>query len=1264
MTLAGQPQESPQQSAETANNNAVDVNTALPDLEGPFKEVLTRSLEEVLQKRPADPISFLADHLLEKSDGHELEQHECLVANNIHCILRKACTRKNGAGVYQVPGLPLLQLNTPTAFELDAALRHLDTLTPPNAEVVVFIELPSPPTDLFFLKGVPYLTNITEQLLQRRRGATDAGLLSDDEEKEEECVGSAKKVKSLLCDALNVGITTLQEEVAAVATPASRFRVVELPVVQSNFLDVFEIIDGALGMRKHYWDVRRTAHAEVPSAVFASFNPRMSNMTFSRIIAAILPLHEQLQRRRIASTLDINKTRIRQLNFSYVTQYWREVQQRRRKRDQERAQLNASLTRSETPKQQRSPRMMNSSVKKLKKAPNDVLTARVRRRENEDAIFLCVSQQLRSQAAIRIQALYRGYRLRKNVPTLLPPCEPVTDTACWVEDIPASVPALLRRTVEHLSRTHGELFGNYCVSCPPSPRCVTVLKPSRKVLKKEVDNDVDSETESWEEESVILPLKRQTRPPPHFNVLRRLMECEFLSRCNTIDYALSIQLDCSGLSVLQRHAYDCYKSSVLNLMHIAFLELYHRDMLPATVLGFSEYMQRLHRPVFGWLSAPHLFSRMTLHRSEDNALVPTVFCEREVMETERVLLIRAYGVGALFSPSCSLRLEQQESSTREEQCLDDLSPQLLPTTTAAGSRDVWVCKEVHAAPAFLSELFWEAALQNASHSLRESKVAWWSLQPDPAVYINGEPLVSVPRHELQEVPGRPRFDEHVVRIEETKQGLKAVMQVSPSRAVRGTPRADPWHSSYGSVGDGSSTTTLEGKGVDEPAASMRPPTVDEASYISTFGGSLLWEDVHLAQLLNQDISLYPAECLQAYSTVNVSEGQYGVPIVHASQQPLVVVPISEWRWRASGSLHDSSYLAGTSGSGDRSFRQSRLQLRESWCKVMDASKKCLPLVDRYQMSWEASNIALSQRNSFMSPGSTLRHDREPHTNSILVSEAETVDAVARRVAEHVLNEGNFVHERPWITPVCGRAWVTVFEQFVFKCLSQLREGYTIVLAVGDPSQLMLFNALCLLKHSMQSQKVAPEEPVDTACFGLFPKKRPFLEATSLLSDETISRLSFMHGFYKCVGELVKHSDVSVAEIEYVVLKVMQENSPGGLAFVNEISTLMKSAEQETNSRILVDTILAIVQRVELYCWLLLFQAFLTSPAAASVFDEHDTVVFPSFTAFVDDTALIAWMERIDPWISTPGKSPDPFHLRYSNGLRRWDDRNYIFSGAL
>ncbi|EAN96618.1 hypothetical protein, conserved, partial [Trypanosoma cruzi] len=298
MTVVTQQQECPRQSDETASGDSVDVRNAQPDLEGAFKEVVTRSLDEILQKRPKDPIRLLADRLLEKSDSHEVEQHECLVGNAIRCTLKKACTRKKGADLCQVPGLPLLQLTVPTAFELDAALRHLETLTPSNTKVIIFVEPPNPPTDLFFVKGVPYFTDITEKLLlQRRRGATDDILLDEGDDVR---VGSSKKMTSLLQKALLLDVKTLQEELADLATPLSRFCIVQLPEVQSNFLEVFDIIDKAFGVRKHYWNVRTTAPAEVPSALLASFNPRMSNMTFSRIIAAILPLYEQLQRRKIA----------------------------------------------------------------------------------------------------------------------------------------------------------------------------------------------------------------------------------------------------------------------------------------------------------------------------------------------------------------------------------------------------------------------------------------------------------------------------------------------------------------------------------------------------------------------------------------------------------------------------------------------------------------------------------------------------------------------------------------------------------------------------------------------------------------------------------------------------------------------------------------------------------------------------------------------------------------------------------------------------
>ncbi|EKF31663.1 hypothetical protein MOQ_004493 [Trypanosoma cruzi marinkellei] len=1259
MTVVSQQQECTRQSEETVSGDGVDVRNGLSDLEGTFKDVVTHSLDEILQKRPTDPIRFLADRLFEKSDSHEIEEHECLVGNDIHCTLKKACTRKKGADLCQVPGLPLLQLTAPTTFELDAALRHLETLTPSNAKVIIFVEPPNPPTDLFFLKGVPYFTNITEKLLQRRRGATDDTLLDEDDN---ERVGSAKKMTSLLQKALLLDVKTLQEELADVATPPSRFCIVELPEVQSNFLEVFDIIDRTFGVRKHYWNVRTTAPAEVPSALLASFNPRMSNMTFSRIIAAILPLYEQMQRSKIAATLEKNKARVQQLNYSYITQYWTEVLQRRDKRDQERAKLDAVSSQGKAPNQALSSGTKSSPGRKRRKESNALCVSRNQRRENEDATFLRVSQRLQSQAATRIQALYRGYRCRITGVKLRSQREVVPNTACWVENIPTSLPVLLQRCLERLSVTHGELFGNYVVSCPPSPRCVTVLKPLRRVLKKNEEDDVDSETESWEEETVILPLKRQTKPTPHFNALRRLMECELLGRCNTIDYATSIQQDCSGLSVLQRHAYDCYKSLVLNLMHIAFLELYYREKLPAVVATFSEYMYRLHGEVFGWLSAPHLFSRTALRVSGGDAPLPPILCERKVMETERVLLTGVSRRGSLFDNVSQCQSEKQESPFQDDPSSEEIR---LPVLSMAlgGFVSEWTCHGVHATPAFPPEVVWEMTLREVSLTCQEGKVAWWTLPPYPAVYLNGEALVLVPRHELQEVHGRPRFDDYVVPIEETtKESLVLPKNLFDNTVVE-ILRVERSRCGYSGVIDGLSLTNFEEKAPVDATPREDPPVVDEVSCFSTFGLSLRGEDFHLASLINRDRKLHPLGNLKLYSKVNPS-GPYGIPMAHASQQPFVLAHQSEIRKPDESSLHDSIYLAGVSGSISRTNRRFRSRQRGSWCKTLEAVKKNFLSSEKFHTSWETSKYSLSKRSVLVSPEGTARGRREAETTPNSLSEAETVDVMARRLAQRVLKGSNFVHERPWITPVCGRAWVMVFEQFASKCYSQMCEGYSIVISMGDPFQVMLFNVVCLLKYARQSKGKNSEEAVESPFFGAPSCDRANSLSSFLLADETVSCLAFMDGFYECVSGLLKNSDVSVQEVVYVVHKIMQENSPGGMIFLNEIPALMKSAERETDPRLLVDGILAIVQRVELYCWLVLFQAFLASLAAAGVVDERGDVALSSFSAFVDDTALMTWMEQFDPWKKTPGKSPDPFHLRYSNGLRRWDDRNYIFSGAL
>ncbi|ORC92191.1 uncharacterized protein TM35_000044050 [Trypanosoma theileri] len=1269
-------------STTSGGTDAVDAMRAIPDLVGPFKTLVTNSLDEILQQRPADPLRVLAENLRKGSKTHEIEKHSCVVgASSNHyspivCTLTKACTQKNGAEMMQVPGIPLLLLVTPTSFELDAALRNLDALTAAKSKVIIFVEPPNPPTDLFYLKGVPYFANVTEQLLQRRRSGTLDETLNAS-------VGSAAKITALLEETLQTHITTLQDELLAVATPPSRFQILYLPEIQNNVLEVFDVIDTAFGIKKKHWD--ESPPPGVPSVLLLSFNSMMSNMTFSRLISAMLPLHEQLQRVKIAKTLEHNKAYIQKLNYEYVTKYWREVLQRRDERDKLRGKSSKlGVSHSRTHNQSRSPKRQQQTDDKKNKSES--FLARARRRENENTTFLHVTYELQSQAATRIQALYRGYKLRKKISvshkegvtsslSSLPSRTAVEGekeekgkekrketslgVPCWVEDLPHSLPFLLRQCMERLSAIHGELFGNYTVSCPPEPRCITVLKPSRKIVKANgVDDNVDSESETWEEERVALPMIRQTEMPPHFNPLRRLMECEYLSGCNTIEYAMAIQQDCTGLSVLQRRAYDCFKSLVLNLLHISYLELYHRGKLPMTVRTFDEYMHRFHTDVFGWFSVPHFLSRIALKNVMKSPNTVSLLCESEMMKIERVLLLCSSSEGQLYKSPYHQNQEQQQELKNGD---TSHSSSLL----SKNRKRNWVCPGVYAAPDFLSEASWEIALQDIPFNGEERKVAWWSLSPHPAVYVNGQPLVLVPRHEMQEVEGRPQFDKFVLHIENEKK----TSPLPPKHAfhIKKTLSSSLSHSnqrknSWSGVCDGLSTS-LTGES-DATVTKKETVTYHEEDEIplSIFGASLRLEDDHLVHEIMQEISQSESDGKFLYYSIMGPSHLSPLPITYTWAQPLILC--SEDIKRSDRFISRETSLAPSTSSSLIRSNHRRSNNRGTCSKVVGNARRRSLSVEKGPSFDSITKQSNSRRSSIASTESSSRRQWSANTRVSTLSLVESVDTIAQKVSQNVFKGNHFVHVRPWIAPECGRSWVLVFEKFISKCLVQLREGYSIILAIDSPSQLVLFNAVCLLKHAILKQPEVEKKGPNASITDVSKPNRHPSPPPSLLSNETIKCLSFMDSFYERVRELVKQTDISIPECVYTIHAVMKENAPGELMFLEELPILIRDAELETNPRILRENITTIVQRIELYCWLILFQVFLSSQATTSVFEEKSELNLSSFAAFVDDSSVRAWMDNIDPWQNIPTRSPDPFHLRYTNGLRRWDDRNYIFHGVV
>ena len=100
------------------------------------------------------------------------------------------------------------------------------------------------------------------------------------------------------------------------------------------------------------------------------------------------------------------------------------------------------------------------------------------------------------------------------------------------------------------------------------------------------------------------------------------------------------------------------------------------------------------------------------------------------------------------------------------------------------------------------------------------------------------------------------------------------------------------------------------------------------------------------------------------------------------------------------------------------------------------------------------------------------------------------------------------------------------------------------------------------------------------------------------------------------------------------------------------------------------------QLAEQYAWLVLLEWYLWSPhfpfTTASEFSparRRSSARSAKSHGFAEvmqtATAALQWMEEMDPWAAagiTAERCPDPFHRRYSNGLRRWDDRHYLCFG--
>ncbi|EPY29515.1 hypothetical protein STCU_04506, partial [Strigomonas culicis] len=182
--------------------------------------------------------------------------------------------------------LPVVELVAPTSYDIDTALRHMEADAKSDARgnvppTFIVVEPPSYPTELVFLKGIPYLHNLSERLqFQKRRGNAAAPLPSEGQSYTEK---SLDLLRESLGDHVQDLDATMREFLAS-PTESPHRHLVLLPPLQKNYIESFDLLDSTFrdAMRPYLTsptaqqtdslDAADLSYSEPPSVLFISFN--------------------------------------------------------------------------------------------------------------------------------------------------------------------------------------------------------------------------------------------------------------------------------------------------------------------------------------------------------------------------------------------------------------------------------------------------------------------------------------------------------------------------------------------------------------------------------------------------------------------------------------------------------------------------------------------------------------------------------------------------------------------------------------------------------------------------------------------------------------------------------------------------------------------------------------------------------------------------------------------------------------------------------
>lgn len=842
--------------------------------------------------------------------------------------------------------------------------------------------------------------------------------------------------------------------------------------------------------------------------------------------------------------------------------------------------------------------------------------------------------------------------------------------------------------------------------------------------KDEAKSSITRVREDWVQEELLIPPLRATEPRAHINLAQRFADYLAVAQCTVLPSTMQLFADSPGMSVLQRRAYDSVKSLCLTLFFVAYSELRQRGCasVPAT---FSQYMRELHSPVLTWFNVPH-GSSLLLQSTREWSMAKERAAERAAAEVVRLQLSthEAFLVAQSESKASTAAPgggESGDGGEASEKAFTRLSSHVFLSLQPLLPASQWSRHVAELAGGFATSRGGTTTAPQHSADERSGIVHWWSGAAVPLCCVKNTPVAAVARWDAQLLDAAPAYDWFVPRVRSVAADAftGGIADASKSCASRGAVAQCEAASSATTV----IREWLRGDfamAADEALAKYTRELLSEYSYlecnhvsryrcgVQRSSSAATFIDVpHDAALVKYvavsaaNEAMKPVEAPlenstrdgeDTLSTVTDSAVAPSCPIESHDRRERVMEAVVI---KAAATRHNNPRQSPISASPRASVSGF------GWSHSTSAQ----PSVS------EAASVSSKDSQdepAVMDKSTTLRHeDNESAVQSHHNTKEEktswsvqTVDEVASEVATTV-TAATLRHTRRALRFVPGLEGARQLDDFVDLVVAAVATGNVgaptcLVFALDITNEAFFALAAALVDHRLHGNR-SVHSTSESASLSAgsddtnveSDEHLRFLGGYHAILNDTLSDTSTADSTPKATPEKRPNTSVQLAVAHVSCLLNATTNTTADSAAAPSLHLLkrLKHALQRAEGAAVATSASSAAdvqyyttqatQLAEQYAWLVLLEWYLWSPhfpfTTANEFSparRRSSARSPKSHGFAEvmqtATAALQWMEEMDPWAAAgiaAERCPDPFHRRYSNGLRRWDDRHYLCFGV-